>query len=136
MDEVSRFPTLSPSNEKEREIAKSQQRPEEIFALPCLRMDLKTKHVQGEQKPIKDDPKPVVDCTFVTGTISLILIAAPKAMIPTQPYELVVYFKIMFYVFLKGVWAPFKRLWRLFGVQRLSKYQTSPIFKWSLCVLK
>ena len=46
MDEVQRFPTLSPSSEKEREIAKSQQRPEEIFALPCLRMDLKTKHVQ------------------------------------------------------------------------------------------
>ncbi len=67
MDEVHRFPTLSPSNEKEREIAKSQQRPEEIFMLPCLRMDLKTKHVQGEQKPGKDDPKPVVDCTFVTG---------------------------------------------------------------------
>lgn len=67
MDEVQRFPTLSPSSEKEREIAKSQQRPEEIFALPCLRMDLKTKHVQGEQKPTKEDPKPTVDCTFVTG---------------------------------------------------------------------
>jgi hypothetical protein len=67
MDEVQRFPTLSPPSEKEREIAKSQQRPEEIFALPCLRMDLKTKHVQAELKPTKDDPKPVVDCTFVTG---------------------------------------------------------------------
>ena len=73
MDEVSRFPTLSPSNEKEREIAKSQQRPEEIFALPCLRMDLKTKHVQGEVKPSKDDPKPVVDCTFVTGNWSVFI---------------------------------------------------------------
>ena len=48
-------------------IAKSQQRTEEIFALPCLRMDLKTKHVQGEGLPTPDDPKPIVDCTFVTG---------------------------------------------------------------------
>ena len=67
LDEVYRFPTLSPSTEKEKEIAKSQQRTEEIFALPCLRMDLKTKHVQGEALPTPDDPKPVVDCTFVTG---------------------------------------------------------------------
>merc|ERR1711997_1442469 len=35
-------------------------------ALPCLRMDLKTKHVQGEGLPTPDDPKPIVDCTFVT----------------------------------------------------------------------
>lgn len=67
LDEVYRFPTLSVSTEKEKEIAKSQQRTEEIFALPCLRMDLKTKHVQGEKIPTADDPKPVVDCTFVTG---------------------------------------------------------------------
>ncbi len=81
MDEVQRFPTLSPSNEKEREIAKSQQRPEEIFALPCLRMDLKTKHVQGEQKPGKDDPKPVVDCTFVTGqSYKMIFRIMPKSL--------------------------------------------------------
>jgi len=66
LDEVYRFPTLSPSTEKEKEIAKSQQRTEEIFALPCLRMDLKTKHVQGEGLPTPDDPKPIVDCTFVT----------------------------------------------------------------------
>ena len=57
------------STEKEKEIAKSQQRTEEIFALPCLRMDLKTKHVQGEALPTPDDPKPIVDCTFVTGEL-------------------------------------------------------------------
>ncbi len=68
LDEVHRFPTLSAiSSEKGRETDKSQQRTEDIFALPCLRMDLKTKHVQGENKPVFDDPKPVVDCTFVTG---------------------------------------------------------------------
>ena len=67
LDEVYRFPTLSTSNEKGRDTDKSQQRTEDIFALPCLRMDLKTKHVQGENKPAYDDPKPVVDCTFVTG---------------------------------------------------------------------
>ena len=46
LDEVHRFPSISPSNEKEREISKVQQKTEEIFKLPCLRMDLKTKHVQ------------------------------------------------------------------------------------------
>merc|ERR1711899_163893 len=29
-------------------------------------MDLKTKHVQGEAIPTAEDPKPIVDCTFVT----------------------------------------------------------------------
>ena len=67
LDEVSRFPTLSTSTEKEKEIAKSQQKTEEIFAFPCLRMDLKTKHVQGEAIPTAEDPKPIVECTFVTG---------------------------------------------------------------------
>lgn len=68
LDEIYRFPTLSnASTEKEKEIAKSQQRTEEIFALPCLRFDLKTKHVQGENIPTSEDPRPVVDCTFVTG---------------------------------------------------------------------
>ena len=44
-----------------------EQRTEEIFALPCLRMDLKTRHTQGEEYPTKEDAKPVVDCSFVTG---------------------------------------------------------------------
>lgn len=68
LDEVHRFPTLSShTTEKEKEIAKSQQKTEEIFAFPCLRMDLKTKHVQGESLPTEYDAKPVVECTFVTG---------------------------------------------------------------------
>merc|ERR1719433_1834086 len=67
LDEVHRFPTLSShTTEKEKEIAKSQQKTEEIFAFPCLRMDLKTKHVQGESLPTEYDAKPVVECTFVT----------------------------------------------------------------------
>ena len=51
LDEVHRFPSISPSNEKEREISKVQQKTEEIFKLPCLRMDLKTKHVQVGSSP-------------------------------------------------------------------------------------
>ena len=51
LDEVYRFPTLSASTKEEKEIAKSQQRTEEIFAFPCLRMDLKTKHVQSQHAP-------------------------------------------------------------------------------------
>ena len=38
-----------------------------IFALPCLRMDLKTDHIQGERPPSVDDTSmPHVDCSFVT----------------------------------------------------------------------
>ena len=66
LDEVHRFPTLSTSTKEEKEIAKSQQRTEEIFAFPCLRMDLKTKHVQGQHAPKIEDPRPGVECTFVT----------------------------------------------------------------------
>ncbi|XP_040563283.1 bridge-like lipid transfer protein family member 1 [Lepeophtheirus salmonis] len=66
LDEVERFPTLSPSSDRERD-KKGTQKIEEIFALPCLRMDLKTKHVQGKNEPAqKEETKPVVDCTFVT----------------------------------------------------------------------
>ena len=72
LDEVARFPALNPvstaataSAEKDKD--KVQQRMEEIFALPCLRMDLKTRHNQGENVPQQEEPKPNVDCTFVTG---------------------------------------------------------------------
>ena len=72
LDEVHRFPILfqgSAQNDKgaDREVIKTQQRTEEIFALPCLRLDLKTRHVQAEKKPVKGDPRPLVDCTLVTG---------------------------------------------------------------------
>ena len=69
MDDVARFPSLSGGGggERERHDSKVQQRTEEIFALPCLRMDLKTEHVQREKPPSKEDPKPVVVCSFVTG---------------------------------------------------------------------
>lgn len=39
---------------------------EVIFALPSLQMHLKTEHLQGENEPAEDDPKPVVQCSFVT----------------------------------------------------------------------
>ncbi len=71
LDDVARFPSLSGGGGGERERqhvdSKVQQRTEEIFALPCFRMDLKTEHVQGERPPSREDPKPVVVCTFVTG---------------------------------------------------------------------
>ncbi len=70
LDEVSRFPSLSEQQPQPRE-SNVQQKTEEIFALPCLRMDLKTKHVQGEAIPTREDPKPVVDCTFVTGKLCI-----------------------------------------------------------------
>ena len=74
LDEVHRFPILfqgSAQNDKgpDREVMKTQQRTEEIFALPCLRLDLKTKHVQGEEKPEQGGSRPIVDCTLVTGKI-------------------------------------------------------------------
>merc|ERR1712226_718321 len=50
----------------DREVMKTQQKTEEIFALPCLRLDLKTKHVQGEDKPEQGGSRPLVDCTLVT----------------------------------------------------------------------
>ncbi len=74
LDEVDRFPALSGigvvHERGEREAsdkAAAQQRVEDIFALPCMRMDLKTRHVQRDHEPRKDEDKPVVDCTFVTG---------------------------------------------------------------------
>ena len=66
LDDVARFPSLSEEKPRQQD-SKVQQRTEEIFALPCLRMDLKTEHVQGEGPPTREDPKPAVVCTFVTG---------------------------------------------------------------------
>lgn len=63
LDEVGRFPSLNPGGKDKDEVT---QKTEDIFALPCLTMDLKTKHVQSETIPSENDPKPVVDCTFVT----------------------------------------------------------------------
>ena len=75
LDEVHRFPILfqgSAQNDKgpDREVMKTQQKTEEIFALPCLRLDLKTKHVQGEEKPEQGGSRPLVDCTLVTGKLN------------------------------------------------------------------
>ncbi|KAH3829895.1 hypothetical protein DPMN_103126 [Dreissena polymorpha] len=39
---------------------------EVIFALPSLQLQLRTKHHQAEMEPVEDDPKPVVECSFVT----------------------------------------------------------------------
>ena len=63
---MSRFPTISVSGERDARTENIEQKTEEIFALPCLTMDLKTRHEQGDILPKKDDPKPVVDASFVT----------------------------------------------------------------------
>ncbi|XP_052791422.1 bridge-like lipid transfer protein family member 1 isoform X3 [Mya arenaria] len=39
---------------------------EVIFALPSLQLQLRTKHHQADTEPIEADPKPVVECSFVT----------------------------------------------------------------------
>jgi hypothetical protein len=75
LDEVHRFPSLSGSQPGERGVdrdSRAEQRTEDIFALPCLKMDLKTIHIQGDKLPTEEDPKPVVDCTFFTGSLILL----------------------------------------------------------------
>eukprot|EP00095_Tigriopus_kingsejongensis_P008238 maker-scaffold230_size244653-snap-gene-0.11 protein:Tk08238 transcript:maker-scaffold230_size244653-snap-gene-0.11-mRNA-1 annotation:"PREDICTED: uncharacterized protein KIAA1109-like isoform X7" len=68
LDEVERFPSIGASNPVSESKDKDEvtQKTEDIFALPCLTMDLKTKHVQTEFIPLDADPKPKVDCTFIT----------------------------------------------------------------------
>ncbi|XP_053209709.1 bridge-like lipid transfer protein family member 1 [Panonychus citri] len=48
---------------------------EVIFALPSFQMDLKTEHLQGIRPPLAIDPKPKVDCTFVTDFDDHIFVA-------------------------------------------------------------
>lgn len=46
-----------------------------IFALPSLQLDLKTEHIQDAFIPILTDPKPKVDCAFVTDFDDHIFVA-------------------------------------------------------------
>lgn len=48
---------------------------EVIFALPSLQLDLKTEHLQGERISLLSEPKPRVDCTFVTDFDDHIFVA-------------------------------------------------------------
>lgn len=46
-----------------------------IFVLPSLQLELKTEHVQDAALPIPNDPKPKVDCAFVTDFDDHIFVA-------------------------------------------------------------
>lgn len=46
-----------------------------IFALPSLQLELKTEHIQDAIIPLPTDPKPKVDCAFVTDFDDHIFVA-------------------------------------------------------------
>ncbi|XP_053399583.1 bridge-like lipid transfer protein family member 1 isoform X2 [Mercenaria mercenaria] len=56
----------SPSDYRKRKYMDYSHDSEMIFALPSLQLQLRTTHQQAEQEPVDDDPKPVVECSFVT----------------------------------------------------------------------
>jgi len=72
LDQVDRFPVLGGSQPqtgsyRAQDKGVFNQTTEIIFALPCLRMDLKTDHIQGDREPQKEDKeRPKVICSFVT----------------------------------------------------------------------
>ena len=70
LDQVERFPVLGggqANSHRTQDKGVFNQTQEIIFALPCLRMDLKTDHIQGERSPHQDDKeRPKVICSFVT----------------------------------------------------------------------
>ena len=69
LDHVERFPVLGGGAAPHRAQDKGvyNQTLEKIFELPCLRMDLKTDHIQGERPPTQDDKeRPKVVCSCVT----------------------------------------------------------------------
>ncbi|XP_074650444.1 bridge-like lipid transfer protein family member 1 [Tubulanus polymorphus] len=66
-------PVIDPTSPQERERRTSTRKPttynhdtEVIFGLPCLQLHLKTEHLQGEKTPLLTEPKPVIECSFVT----------------------------------------------------------------------
>lgn len=46
-----------------------------IFALPSFQMELKTEHLQAAKTPMTSNPKPLIDCTFVTDFDDHIFVA-------------------------------------------------------------
>ncbi|RVE46725.1 hypothetical protein evm_008645 [Chilo suppressalis] len=60
---------LTGSAERERERAKGsgdKHVREVIFALPSLQLHLRTQHLQPSAPPTELDPKPIVECSFIT----------------------------------------------------------------------
>jgi len=72
LDQVDRFPVLGSQDVNRRPSHPDRgvfnQTTEIIFALPCLRSDLKTDHIQLERPPASDsqEERPKVVCSFVT----------------------------------------------------------------------
>jgi len=70
LDQVDRFPVLGGNEQRPSQTHRDKgvfnQTNEIIFALPCLRMDLKTDHIQGDRPPTPEDQRPTVVCSFVT----------------------------------------------------------------------
>nr|KAG5688413.1 hypothetical protein BaRGS_001195 [Batillaria attramentaria] len=67
-----------------RKVRKSQtynHETEIIFALPALYMNLKSTHCQGKHEPQQDDPKPVVECSFMTEFYDHIKVAMDAEVI-------------------------------------------------------
>ncbi|XP_070184496.1 bridge-like lipid transfer protein family member 1 [Littorina saxatilis] len=52
-----------------------------IFALPALSMNLKSTHFQGKTEPEQDDPKPVVESSFMTEFYDHIKVAMDAEVI-------------------------------------------------------
>ncbi|KAI0212653.1 hypothetical protein LSAT2_002394 [Lamellibrachia satsuma] len=64
-------PQMSPSSasmtsERRRRQQELNHDTEIIFVLPSLQMNFKTIHQQGVEEPREGDPKPLVECSFVT----------------------------------------------------------------------
>jgi len=55
--------------------SESHQNKEIIFALPSFQVDLKTEHLQSAKPPTINEPKPRIDCTFVTDFDDHIFVA-------------------------------------------------------------
>lgn len=80
--EIKRESTDSPV--ETRKIRKSQaynHETEIIFALPALYMNLKSTHCQGKHEPQQDDPKPMVECSFMTEFYDHIKVAMDAEVI-------------------------------------------------------
>ncbi|XP_071088521.1 bridge-like lipid transfer protein family member 1 [Haliotis cracherodii] len=88
MKEIDSFPSVrrehceSPTeHRKSRKPQAYNHESEMIFAFPSLYMNLKTFHYQGEHEPQNDDPRPVVESSFVTEFYDHIFVAMDAEVI-------------------------------------------------------
>ncbi|KAK3599977.1 hypothetical protein CHS0354_012630 [Potamilus streckersoni] len=66
---------------KSRKLQNYNHDTEVIFAFPSMQMQLVTKHLQGEYEPRDDEPRPVVECSFVTEFDDHIFVAMDAEVI-------------------------------------------------------